>query len=143
MVVRAVHIHEPFANRRENIQGRWRTVHKLAVCSTDSERAFEDELIFVAGFEAVLFQKIFQRRFEFLHIENSLDRTSVAAAADERAVGAFAEDEVERADDDGLARAGFAGDGVATGLEFQREVVHEGEVFNAQGRQHGQISSHR
>ena len=72
----------------------------------------------------------------FFHVEHGLDGAAILAAADERAVGAFAEDEVESADDNGLARAGFAGDDVATGLEFQREVAHEGEVFDAQRRQH-------
>jgi hypothetical protein len=73
------------------------------------------------------------------HIKNRLDGAAFFAAADERAVGALAEDEVERADDDGFARAGFAGDDVAAGLEFEREIAHQGEIFNAQGRQHVQI----
>ncbi len=137
MVVRAVHIHEPFANRRENIQRGGRAVDELAICSGAGERAFEDELIFFARLKAVLFQKTFQRRAEFFHVEHGLDGATVAAAADERAVSAFAEDEVERADDDGLARAGLAGDDVAAGLKFQREVAHEGEVFDAERRQHG------
>jgi len=93
-------------------------------------------LIFLARFEAVFFQKNFQRRAEFFHVEHGLDGATVAAAADERAVGAFAEDEVERADDDRLARAGFAGDDVAAGLELKRQVRHEREVFNAERRQH-------
>ena len=53
-----------------------------------------------------------------------------------RAVGAFAKDEVERANDDGFARAGLAGDDIAAGLKFERQVRHEGEVFDAQRRQH-------
>ena len=101
------------------------------------ESAFEDELIFFARFQAVFFEKDVEWRAEFRDIKHGFNRTTVAAAADERAVGAFAEDEVERADDDGFARAGFAGDDVAARLEFQREVGHEGEVFNAQRRQHG------
>ena len=107
------------------------------------ESALEDELIFLARFQAVLVQKTLEfasaaRGVSLnLHIEHRLDGAAFLAAADERAVGAFAEDEVERADDDGLARAGFAGDDVAAGLEFQREVAHEGEVFDAQRRQHG------
>jgi hypothetical protein len=97
------------------------------------ERAFEDELVFLARFQAVFVQKaLFQRRAgrrETRHVKDGLDGAAFLAAADERAVGAFAEDEVERADDDGLARAGFAGDDIAAGLEFQREVAHQGEGF--------------
>ena len=114
-----------------------RAVDELAVGPGGGERALEDELVFLARFKAVFLQKVFQRRAEFFHIEHGFDRATFLAAADERAVGAFAEHEVERADDDGLARAGFAGDGIAAGLEFQREVGHEGEVFDAQRRQHG------
>ena len=47
----------------------------------------------------------------------------------------------ERAEDDGFARAGLAGDDVATRLELQRQVAHEGEVFDAQRRQHGEIQA--
>ena len=54
----------------------------------------------------------------------------------------FTEDQVESAEDDGLASAGLARDDVATRLEFQREVAHEGEVFDAQRRQHGRIFCH-
>ena len=45
-------------------------------------------------------------------------------------------DEVERADEDGFARAGFAGDDVVAGLQLQRQVGHQGEVLDAQRRQH-------
>ena len=72
----------------------------------------------------------------FVHVENGLHRTTLLATADEGAVGAFAEDKVERADNDGFAGAGFAGDDIASRLEFQREVGHQREVFNAQRRQH-------
>ena len=137
VVVRAVHVHEPFADVSERGERGRRTVDKLAVGSGGGERAFKDKLIFLARFEAVFFEKIFQRRAKFFYIEDGLDRAAFLAAADERAVGAFAEDEVERADDDGFARAGFAGDDVAAGLKLQREVAHECEVFDAKRRQHG------
>ena len=84
-------------------------------------------------------RKFFSGARSFCSVKHRLDGAAFLAAADERAVGAFAEDEVERAEDDGFARAGFAGDDVAAGLEFQREVAHEGEVFDAQRRQHGQF----
>ena len=136
VVVRAVHVHKPFANRREDVQCRRRAVDELTICSRAREGAFEDELIFLARLKAVFFEKSFQRRAELFHVEHGLDGATVAAAADERTIGAFAEDEVERSDDDGLARAGLAGDDVAAGLEFERHVRHEREVFNAERRQH-------
>ena len=74
--------------------------------------------------------------FSRRNVEHGLDRATVAAGADERAVGALAQHKVQRADEDGLAGAGFAGDDVAAGLQFQREVGHQGEVFDAQRGQH-------
>ncbi len=135
--MRAVHVHEPFADGGENVQRGGRAVDELAVRARAGEGAFQDELMIFAGFETILVKQAPQGRFEFCDIEDGFDGATVAVAADERAVGAFAEDEVERADNDGLARAGLAGDDVAAGLEFEREVRHEGEVFDAQRRQHG------
>ena len=51
--------------------------------------------------------------------------------------GTLAEDEIERADDDGFARAGFAGDGVIAGRKFERKVGDQGEIFDAQRGEHG------
>jgi len=112
--VRTVDIHKPFADDSKRVQRRGRAVDKLAVRARAGERAFENELIFLTRLKTILVQKLFQRRFQFRHVKNGFDRAAFLAAADERAVGAFAEDEVERADDDGFARAGFAGDDVAT-----------------------------
>src|SRR5208282_1514181 len=126
------------------------------------ECAFEDELIILARLKAVVFEEGSERRRFIIRlpltpalspllrrgaremyvgekvgdIEDGLNRAAFLAAADKPTVGAFAEDEVERADDDGFARAGFTRDDVATRLEFKREVGHQGEVFNAQCRQH-------
>jgi len=125
--------------------------------SAGRERAFEDKLIFLARLQAVFLEKISKRRWsaglrygvfritapssraggrrsalvdvQFRDVENGFDGTTVTAAADERPVGAFAEDKVKRADDDGFARAGLAGDDIAAGLELERQVRHEREVF--------------
>ena len=69
-------------------------------------------------------------------VEGGLDRATVAAAADEGAVGALAQGEVESANENGFAGAGFAGNDVVAGLQFERQVGHEGEVLDAQGCQH-------
>ena len=136
MVVRAVHVHKPFANGGEAGEGGGGTVDKLAVGSRGGEGAFEDELMVVTGFEAVVVEETFERGAEFPDIEDGLDAAAFLAAADEGTVGAFTENEVEGAENDGFAGAGFAGDDIAAGLELEREVAHEGEVFDAQRRQH-------
>ena len=136
MFVRAVDIHEPLADVGEDVQGRRRTVDKLAVRARVGERTLNDELGVFAGFEAVFVEQAFERSFQFGDVENRFDRTGIGSTANEGAVGAVAEDEIERADKDGFARASFAGDHIVTGLEFQREIRNQREVFYAEGSEH-------
>ena len=137
VIVRPVHVHKPFADRGQRGQRGGRAVDELTVRPSAGEGALEDQLMIVAGLQAVLLQKGSERRAQFFYFEDRLDGTAVASAAEEGAVGAVAEDEVERADDDGFAGTGFAGDDVAARLEFQREVRDQREVFDAERRQHG------
>ena len=61
-----------------------RAVDELAVRAGAGERAFEDELIVFTRFQAVFFEKSFQRRAErWIDIEDGLDGTTFLAAADE------------------------------------------------------------
>ena len=137
MIVRPVHVHEPLTDAGENIQRGRRAVDELTIRPRTRERTLEDELVVITRLKSVLIEKAFERCAELFHVEHRLHRAGITAAADERAIRALTEHEIERADDDGFARARLAGDDVATGLEFQRQVAHEGEVFDAQRRQHG------
>ena len=139
MVVRAVDIHEPFAKRREDIQGGGRTVDELAVHAVGSESALQEELPVLTRFKPVFVEKLLEWRAELGNIKNRLDRATVAAAADQRAVSSFAEHQIQRADQDRFAGAGLAGDGVVAGLQFKRQVGDQSEVLDAQRRQHGEI----
>ena len=87
------------------------------------------------GVEAAVFEDgvDFARVAEF---EHGLDRAGVLAGADERFVGAFAEHEFERADDDGLAGAGFPGDADQAGAEFPDEFIDEGEIADFEKGEH-------
>src|SRR5205823_506392 len=91
VVVRAVDIHEPFAKRGEDIQGGGRTVDELAVHAVRSESALQQELLVLTRFKPVFVDKLLEWRAELGNIKNLLDGTTVAAAADQRAVSAFAE----------------------------------------------------
>src|SRR6185312_7989369 len=62
MVVRAVHVHQPFADGREHAQRRRGAVDELPVGAVRSESALKDELIIVARFNSILFEKKFQKR---------------------------------------------------------------------------------
>ena len=100
------------------------------------EGPLEDKLVVFAGLEAVFLEKGPDGGLKAAYVEEGLDGATVGPAADEGAVGAFAEDEVEGADEDGLAGAGFAGNDVVTGPELEGQVSHQGEILDAQGRQH-------
>ena len=137
VVVGAVHIDEPLADGAEERKGGGGAVDELAVGSGGGEGAFEDELGVFARFDAVFFEEGGEFGADGGEIEHGLDGATVGTAADELAVGAFAEDEVEGADDDGFARAGFAGDGVVAGRQLEGQVGDQGEVFDSQGGEHG------
>ena len=111
--------------------------YKLAIGAGKRENALEDKLVFRARFQAVFIQNSFHRARAATHLKNRLDRTTVAISANERVVGAFAQEEVQGADDDGLAGAGFSGDGSVARFQEQSQIGHQGQILNAQRAQHG------
>ena len=136
VLVRAVDIHQPLAQGGEDAQRRWGAVDELAVRARAGEGALQEELVVRARFKTVLLQERLERRAEAGDVEGGLDRATVAAAANEGAVRPLAQGEVEGANEDGLAGAGLARNDVVAGLQLERQVGHEGEVLDAQGRQH-------
>ena len=136
VLVRAVDVHQPLAQGGEDSQRRGGAVDELAVGAGAGEGALEEKLVVGARLEAVFLQKRLEGRAEPGDVEGGLDGATVAAAANEGAVGALAQGEVEGADEDGFAGAGFARNDVVAGLQLERQVGHEGEVLDAQGRQH-------
>ena len=63
VIVRAVHVHQPFADGGQRVQRGGRAVDELAVRAAGGERALEDELVVLARFQAVLFEKMLSSRF--------------------------------------------------------------------------------
>jgi len=70
-------------------------------------------------------QKPLQRGRE---AKGGLDIGGVAAGADGRRVGALAQHQRDRVEDNRLARARLASQHVETGVEFQPQLVNNGEV---------------
>ena len=68
--------------------------------------------------------------------EHGLHQGLVPAGPDQVGRDALAEDEVQGAQDEGLARAGFAREHVQAGAELQFHVVDEGQIANAQCLEH-------
>lgn len=136
MIVRPVDVHQPFTQRGQNTERGGGTVDELAVRAGGGKHAFEHQLLVFARFQAVIREIVFQGNRQSGDIEDRLDRTTFRAAAQEGAIRAFTQDQVERANKNGFAGTGFAGDDVAPRLEFQRQVRHQREVFDAQRDQH-------
>ena len=85
-----------------------------------------------ARLQSIFFEEILERRLKVFCVENRFDRAIIAAAANQRAISAFSENKIQCADDDGLTRAGFTGDGVEAGLKFKREVGNQSKISDAQ-----------
>ena len=69
-------------------------------------------------------------------LEDRLDRRGLLAGADEVGGGAAADEQPDGADEDRLARPGFAGQDVQARLELELEPVDDGEVADGQEAQH-------
>ncbi len=70
------------------------------------------------------------------HVEERLDLGLVGAGPHLLGVGAAAEHQRERADDDRFARPGLAGEDVEAAIERELEGVHQDEVLDPEGDEH-------
>ena len=140
MVVGAVHIDEHFAERSKNRERGGRAVDELAVRAGGRERALEDELMIFTGFEAVFIQEG-RESWKLFGGEDGFDGAAIRATANESAISAFAEDEVEGTDDDRFAGAGFAGDSIVARREFESQVRDQGKILNTERGQHSIIKA--
>ena len=68
--------------------------------------------------------------------ESTLDARFGRAVADERRVGAPSDEKLDRLDEQGLARAGLAGDRGEAATEHEREIGHDPEIGDVQLGQH-------
>jgi hypothetical protein len=76
----------------------------------------------------------------FANIEQSFDLRRLRAGAHQLPPALAAEHQLERADQNALARPRFAGEHVQAGTELELELVDDGEVANSQAREHGRSS---
>lgn len=136
MVVRAVQVHEPVADAFERLECGRGVVDETFAGAVGGELTADDELIGGVVFQAEFIERV-AGGGAGIELEHGLDGAKVGAGAQDGFVSALAEQEVERAGDDGFAGAGFAGDDVEAGPELDEEVVHDGQVANPQGLKHG------
>jgi len=89
--------------------------------------------VIFASLQAVLLQERLERRAQPADIEDGLHRATIAAAAQERAVGPLPQHEAQGPDENGFARARLPGNDIVTGLQLQRQIGHQREVLDAEG----------
>ena len=133
MIVRSVQIDQLVPEIFQHGQRGGRSVDELTVGARRREAALEDELA-VAQLDAGIAQLRIQS-FQIRSFENCFHRADIRAGANQRFIRAFAEQQLESADDDRLARAGFAGDRGEAGRELPLEVLDERQVFYSQERE--------
>ena len=100
MIMRTVHIHQPFADRTQSGQSGGRTIDKLPVRSVGGKRALKDKLMVFTRFEALFRKEIFERRTKFVHVKYRFNTATFLTTPDQGAISAFTEDQVERAQND-------------------------------------------
>ncbi len=131
VVVRPMQIDQKVAQLLEHGERRRRAVDELPVAARLGEGALDDERAVDAAFQAVSVEFRVEL-VAILHVERAFDRAGVRAGANLPFVGAFAQQELERADDDRFARPGFTRDGDEAGREVPVEFFDERQVFDAQ-----------
>ena len=117
--VLAVEVDEPGADLGELADGREPPVDVRPAAPVQRDDAREHDLVAGVGVD-----------------ESAFDARLGGAVADERRVGASADEELERLDEQRLARAGLAGDRGEAATEHEREVGDDPEVGDVQLGQH-------
>ena len=98
MIVRSVEVNQIVTKLLEIPQGGRRSIDELAISSGKRKAAFQNQ-IGVAWFDPRFLETRIPFR-EITAVKNCLDRAHVRASPDQRLVGAFAEQQLERADND-------------------------------------------
>ena len=133
MIVRAVKIDQGVADVFQDRQRSRRAIDELTIGAGRGKCSLNNKIV-AAGFDAG-FDQLRIQFLQFFAGENRFRSTNVGAGADERLVGAFAQQKLERADDDRFARAGLTGDGGETRRNLPLELFHEREIFNSEQNQ--------
>ena len=73
-----------------------------------------------------------RRARRIFHVEDGFHRARIRPGADEALVRALAQEQLQRAQDDGFARARLAGDGDKTGGKLPVEFFDQSQVLDAE-----------
>src|SRR5688572_24406992 len=135
----SVQVHEPTTNLGKARRSRGGVVDPCAGAARDSHFAAQHDATLLE-LDAALIEHPLDIGLVG-DVEHALDHRAIGAGANEVSTGAFPEEQTERADDDGLPRARFAGKDIESRRQRQRQRLNDGEVANAQLGQHYSPSS--
>lgn len=136
VVMGPVEVHEALAKGGQRGEGGGRAVDELSVDAVGGDGASDDEGPGLAGVEAGRREDVIHGGLATGGMEDGLDGAQVGACPDRSAVGTLADDELDGSQDDGLARAGFAGEHIEAWMQFQGQVGYQGKVSDAKRREH-------
>jgi hypothetical protein len=143
VLVLAVDLHEPLAELAQVGERRGGAVDEGPRAAVGADHAAQQAL---AGVVRVLHRLLAQpgaRGEGSFERELGADLGLRLPGAHEGGVGAVAQHQAERVDQDRLAGAGFAGEHREAGRELEVERIDDGEVADPQRAQHGQRSQAR
>lgn len=142
VVVGAMQIDEEGADAFEEGERGGGVVDEGLGAAGSLDDAPQDQLAVFAGVQACVGQDGVNG-LGVREAENGFDDALGFAGADGGGVGAFAEEQIESADEDGFAGAGFAGDDVESGFEGDGCFFDEREIFDSQQGKHEAEDSRR
>ena len=130
VIVGSVHIHEQVADLPQGLDRGGAVVDEDLSGARGRDDAPDHKRAVLAGRQSEIFEDRVDS-FRVGKLERCFDAALVFPGADHAAVGAVAENETERADKDGFARAGFPRDDVESFTELNAHVLHDREVLDA------------
>ena len=135
VVVLAVDVYQGGGEGFEFAAGHALVVHPGFAAAVAQGAADVDLAGVVRVVEAVFGKRLLVCAAQFA--EGGTDGGARLAVADAAGIGAFAEDEAEGVDENGFARAGFAGEDVVAGAEVDFAVFDDGDLVDGELFEHG------
>ncbi len=135
MVVRPVQIDQLVAETLQHRERGRRAIDELPICARRRKASFHDQLA-LARLDARVAQLTIEL-FQLGPFEDCFDGANIGSGANQRLVGSFAEEQLQRADDDRFARARFSRDGGESRRELPFQILDQRQVLDSQQSENG------
>jgi len=136
VIVGTVEIHQAVSDAFQGLKGGRLIVEGDAPGTVGLERTADDEPMGIIAGQIQLLEERRSRR-GVGEGEDGFHLRSIGAGPDEGFIGAFAQEEGESSNEDGLAGSGFTGEYVEARAEFDGQLFDKGQMSNPERFQHG------